>query len=699
MTRPRRSLAGLVLAGALLAPAAALAAPAALPPAARAATARRVLTLLHVVAVEYAEGVADGQVVRPIELEEARVFLAEAGQQLATLGHAELDAALGQVRAAIDDLAPADDVAGHAAALRARLASLTGVRDAIAPPHPPLAARGQPLFATHCASCHGEAGDGRGPDAARLDPPPASFVDREFMRGETPADFFHVISAGRRSAAMPAWDEALSVQERWDLVAYVWQLRTSPAMRAHGQALYHTHCAGCHGAVGEADGPLAPPPASLRAIGALADRTDRDLFETVSHGRRDTPMPAFAHRLDEEERWALVAYVRSLAFDADGAPNAAPAPDALAEAERLLDAALAAYRAGDGRALPLVSDAYFAFDPLEPRLRLAAPPLTPQIEARFLALRGAIAQPGAGDQVTQLVEQLHADFAAVRRALAPRATPYAVFLQSAAIILREGFEVVLVIGALLAYVVKTGHAAMRRPLLAGAGTGLALSLLTAYGFLRLWQAQSGAAVEALEGATMLLAAVVLFWVSYWLISKAGAERWQRFIQGQVKTALARGSGLALAGTGFLAVYREGVETVLFYQALRASADGAGQAVLAGLVAGTAALGAVSTLFVRFGMRMPLQPFFLCTSLLLYFLAFVFAGRGVTELQEAGWISVTPVPGVPAVDLLGLHPSVESLAVQAVLLGLALYAAAVTWRRRSGTPDLAPLRAGGRTATG
>ena len=64
---------------------------------------------------------------------------------------------------------------------------------------------------------------------------------------------------------------------------------------------------------------------------------------------------------------------------------------------------------------------------------------------------------------------------------------------------------------------------------------------------------------------MLLAAVVLFWVSYWLISKAEAERWQRYIRGRCSTRVAAGSATALAAAAFLAVYREGFETVLFYR--------------------------------------------------------------------------------------------------------------------------------------
>jgi high-affinity iron transporter len=149
----------------------------------------------------------------------------------------------------------------------------------------------------------------------------------------------------------------------------------------------------------------------------------------------------------------------------------------------------------------------------------------------------------------------------------------------------------------------------------------------------------------------------------------------------VKRALSRGSAVALGGTAFLAVYREGVETTLFYQALFAGAGTATHAAVGGFATGCAALAVVYVLFQRFGKRIPIRQFFFITSSLLYYLAFVFAGRGVTALQQVGWVSATPAPGVPRIDLLGVNPTLEALLAQAVLLLLLAYAVVVTLRTR------------------
>ena len=368
-------------------------------------------------------------------------------------------------------------------------------------------------------------------------------------------------------------------------------------------------------------------------------------------------------------------------------PPGAAKTDALAETKHLLDDAAAAYRDGNPRAVYTVSDAYFQFEPLEKRLALIDPDITRRVEEKFVSLRAAAAATGNGDRVKALVAEIGTDLDAARRALQPRQAEsrWSLAFQSATIILREGFEVVLIIGALLAYAVKSGNARMKRPILLGTAAGIAASLVTAYVLARLVLA-SGVAVEALEGATMLLAAAVLFFVSYWLISKAEADKWQRYIQGKVKTAVVRGSGFALAGAAFLAVYREGVETTLFYDALAASAPGDLGAVVGGFAVGLVALAFVYLIFARFGMRIPIRQFFFGTSVLLYYLAFVFAGKGVAELQETGWVGVTPVAGVPRIDFLGIYPTLESLLVQGILLACLLYAVWVTLRRRRASTE-------------
>jgi hypothetical protein len=134
----------------------------------------------------------------------------------------------------------------------------------------------------------------------------------------------------------------------------------------------------------------------------------------------------------------------------------------------------------------------------------------------------------------------------------------------------------------------------------------------------------------------------------------------------------------LASAAFLAVYREGFETVLFYKALFV-AGGSGSstvAVIAGIALGAVVMVIVYLAINRFGVRLPLKPFFGVTSAFLYYMAFVFAGKGVAELQEGNILPTTIVPWAPRIPALGIYPTLESLAAQGVLLVLLIVA--VLW---------------------
>jgi high-affinity iron transporter len=177
--------------------------------------------------------------------------------------------------------------------------------------------------------------------------------------------------------------------------------------------------------------------------------------------------------------------------------------------------------------------------------------------------------------------------------------------------------------------------------------------------------------EIVEGVTMLIAVAVLFSVSYWLISKVEAAKWQKFIREKVSTALDHGGGKALALVAFLAVFREGAETALFYQALFSEGNVALPLSL-GIVVGFGALAIIFTLFYRFGVKIPMRPFFTVTSVLLYYMAFVFVGKGIRELQEGNVIGITVLRGVPSAPSMGIFPSAETLVAQGVLLALFLF---------------------------
>ncbi len=265
-------------------------------------------------------------------------------------------------------------------------------------------------------------------------------------------------------------------------------------------------------------------------------------------------------------------------------------------------------------------------------------------------------------------------------------------LSSMMIIVREGLEAVLIIGAILGYMRATR--APRRYagwLAAGVIGAIALSLVA-------WVAAqtiitlSDANREVIEGITNLLAVAVLFYVTNWLFQKAYVQGWMAFVTEKVGKALSGGSALVMAGLGFIVVFREGLETVLFYQALLFEAPPL--SVFLGFVAGAAIIGALAYLILRLSQRIPLKPFFTATTVLLLFLAFSFAGAGIHELQEAGVLSETKLAWPPESALLkqtfGLYPTGETLLVQALFL-LAVAATFIySHQRRKQQTDSASL---------
>lgn len=244
------------------------------------------------------------------------------------------------------------------------------------------------------------------------------------------------------------------------------------------------------------------------------------------------------------------------------------------------------------------------------------------------------------------------------------------FIASLVIILREGLEAILVIAAIIAYLVRTGHTTQVRNVYISAGVAVLASAVMAYVLTKVLSI-SGASQEILEGAAMLLAVVVLYFVSNWMVSKSEAEAWKGYIEGKVQGAITKGSAFALSAAAFLAVFREGAETILFYQALLADADETKGMVWLGFIVGCVLLIFVFAI-IRFGtMKLPLKPFFIGTSVLMYIMCIAFAGGGVKEFQEGNLVGVTPVPLVKAVPILGIYPTVQTLLPQVILLILAV----------------------------
>ncbi|EML4686836.1 TPA: FTR1 family iron permease [Citrobacter amalonaticus] len=264
-------------------------------------------------------------------------------------------------------------------------------------------------------------------------------------------------------------------------------------------------------------------------------------------------------------------------------------------------------------------------------------------------------------------------------------TQWSLLLFSLMIIVREGLEALLIVAAIVAYMVKNNHQDKLPLIRQSVIVALVASVITAVIFQLLFT-NSGASRELLEGITMLIAVVMLFFMSYWLLSKVEARHWKAWLEGKLSHSLTTGSLVGLWLTSFLAVYREGAETVLFYYALIGDAkDVAGHmAIGAGFVIGCVVLLA-AWLVMRYSVvRLPLKPFFMFTGSFMYLMAFVFAGKGVLELVEGKLFQPTLINGFPEISWLGIYPYVETLLPQAVLLLAALVALWVM-RRKSAVP--------------
>jgi high-affinity iron transporter len=270
--------------------------------------------------------------------------------------------------------------------------------------------------------------------------------------------------------------------------------------------------------------------------------------------------------------------------------------------------------------------------------------------------------------------QLEAGLENAERTLGDDLSPANLFFQSFVIMVREGLEAILIVGALMTFLVKMGAARRKRDIHIGVGAALGASLLTALALETIFYV-TPAKREALEGLTMVVATTVLFYVSYWLLSKMEVVKWNHFVKSKVQDALTSGSSLALASAAFLAVYREGFETVLFYKALFVSGGPTGGAmpILMGILIGAVVLVGIYVAISRFGVRLPLKPFFGVTSAFLYYMAFVFAGKGIAELQEGSLLPTTILTWAPRVPALGIYPTLESVVAQSILVVLLIVA--------------------------
>jgi len=495
-------------------------------------------------------------------------------------------------------------------------------------------------------------------------------------------------------------------------------LSTELLPQAETQALFQQNCIACHGTNGQGDGPLAaslePMPTDFTDKERARNRSLVGLYDAVTNGLEGTAMTAFS-QLDEKQRWSLAFYAGSLAFSGNdkltqiptgmtmqdfvsNSPNTLmnqfPAADIttieqlranpssmfsatapLAMAKQQLNAAHKAYLASEFKqAQALAVSAYLdGFELAENALDAYDPQLRKDIEASMMQFRQLTGQINQEAALAETLAQADAQLTQAQNMLsADTLSDSTLFTASFVILLREGLEALLVVLALVTVLVKTE----RRDAVKFVHTGWVLAI--AAGFGTWWVAQhfvniSGASREIMEGVAALLAAIVLFYVGFWMHSKTNASNWQAYIHDNIHRHLSTGTLWGIAALAFIAVYREVFETVLFYQALLTqSLPSQFMSIGTGFIAGVVVLAMIAYLMIKYSLRLPIRKFFLFTTYLMLALSFVLIGKAVAALQEAALINISPLPIHLDIAWLGIHATWEGILSQLLIVLLSLF---------------------------
>jgi high-affinity iron transporter len=462
---------------------------------------------------------------------------------------------------------------------------------------------------------------------------------------------------------------------------------SEPVSLENGRTLYANNCKVCHGIEGKGDGPIAtqldPKPAVLSNPQFTGDEFSKpyDNFQIINVGIANTAMVGWADQFSEKELWDVTYFIRTFSNENVKLPllvsQASPSEikknqqsstkKAFNEVFLLLDQSIEAYRNNKNQdAVESAVDAYLTYEKVEKQLISKRKELGLKLESSFGRLQAEMKRKATVELVEKVGQTIADDLKEAQQVLTQEIGFTGLFIQSFSIIVREGFEAILIIAALITFLVKSRNKDKLKAIYLGVLIGVIGSFITAYILQEILDI-SMASQEMMEGVIMLVAVVVLFYVSYWLVSKIEATKWQSYITGKMQKAVSTGSAFTLSMVAFLSVYREGFETVLFYKALYLYAGDTTAGIIPGFLVGCAVLAVVYFLINQLGMRIPVKWFFVVTSAFLYYMAFMFMGKGLHELQMGGALSLTGASFVPELPWLGMYPTWETFIGQMVMV--------------------------------
>lgn len=608
-------------------------------------SARTLVHLLSYLAKDYGGAVNQGKVISESEYAEQVEFSLTARKEAtivaAETSDPELVASVESLAALIASKGEADAVSSLARTIQGRVIASTNL--VVAPSQWPHRDGARELYQANCALCHGDTGSGDGLSGQGLDPKPTNFLDPGAMAELSPFGAFNTIQLGVPGTGMPAF-ASLTDDEIWNLAFLVVGMRYDGKGPPTTDATFDQ--------------------ATLRRVATLSDVA-----------------------LEADESTLAAWRLHSESFDAQASSMFTNI------ARNHLDNALKHYRENqpdEARAFAL--KAYLdGVEPIEPRLKANDADAVAKLEVAMGAVRASIEAREAEPSLAAKVQAARVELDAADLLLTHKEmTASATFITAAAIILREGFEAVLLVLALLGVIRASGSKRAAAWVHGGWIAALAVGGV-AWMLSGLLLKISGASREMMEALTALFAVVVLLYVGFWLHRQTEIGRWRTFLDGKIKTMLEGKNLFGLAMISFLAVFRECFETVLFLRAIWVESGDSGKTGMAfGVLSSLVFVIGLAWMLLASSRRLPIRQLFNVSAMIMGVLATLLAGKGFHSLQEAGYLSITSTPLPWRWDLIGLFPTWETTLLQA----LVLLTVAFIWvvGNRPSKPALARVRA-------
>lgn len=301
------------------------------------------------------------------------------------------------------------------------------------------------------------------------------------------------------------------------------------------------------------------------------------------------------------------------------------------------------------------------------------------IEAKMVAIPTLIlSNPPQWEKATTHLAEMKTE-------LAPFATASSYTAWDAGLILfREGLEAILIIVSLLTVLNKSGNADKRKWIWSGSIAGIVVSavlaIILSFVFSNL---STGNSRETIEGVTGLIAVFFMVTIGAWLHKKSNLQAWNQFVEKSIGSSLATGAIWSLSFTAFLAVAREGAETIIFYMGMAATISMTDLVI--GIFSALVVLAVIGFVIIKLSARIPVRPFFFVASLLLYYMAFKFVGVSIHALQVTGSLSAHSSDYLLYAPTLGIYASWETTIPQLIILVIVLFNLFLYSRKKAATP--------------